>query len=40
MLLLSLNDALSDERRQKADCAFVLRLPGSKDVGQGSKGGR
>jgi hypothetical protein len=31
MLLLSLNDALSDERRQKL-MRFVLRLPGSKDV--------
>ena len=31
MLLLSLNDALSDERRQKL-IRFVLRLPGSKDV--------
>src|SRR5262245_50655790 len=31
MLLLSLNDALSDERRQKL-LRFVLRLPGSKDV--------
>ena len=31
MLLLSLNDVLSDERRQKL-MRFVLRLPGSKDV--------
>ena len=31
MLLLSLNDALSDERRQRL-MRFVLRLPGSKDV--------
>jgi hypothetical protein len=31
LLLLSLNDALSDERRQSL-MRFVLRLPGSKDV--------
>jgi hypothetical protein len=31
LLLLSLNDALSDERRQKL-MRFVLRLPGSKDA--------